>query len=190
MTKENLPEEKLLKLIRSKKTDKGRPFSPETDRAKRHFEIYPLLSAVNGILIVALLGLAGFLAYRVLFTPSTATRPDSIVAPKEDLAQAQTKESIIEKKPLEYYRNQFLKRDLFERPLDQVAASASEDLTKRYKLVGIVLGDVPEAIIEDLTTHSTIFVHPGERLDAVEVQKVEEGRVIFLQEGLEIELKQ
>jgi len=68
--------------------------------------------------------------------------------------------------------------------------SATADLTKRYKLVGIVLGKVPEAIIEDLSTHSTVFVHEGEMLDTVQIRKIEEGRVVFLQEGLEVELKQ
>lgn len=190
MTKENLPEEKLLKLIRSKKTDKEKP-SSAASKTKKSFDVSFFLSAVNGILMVTVLALAGFLAYRIFFAPSKeAKAPAPASNPQVSLVQEQASQDVPEKKPFEYYKSQFLKRDLFERPLDQVAANASVDLTKRYKLVGIVLGDVPEAIIEDLTTRNTMFVHQGERLDAVEVKKIEEGRVIFLQEGLEIELKQ
>lgn len=187
--KENLPEEKLLKLIRVKRPDKQKPPAATLGKTKKSFEVHFFLACVNGILMIGAFALVGFLVYRVFFArpeesvtvpPASSLNPDPV----------QIREAIGEKKPFEYYKNQFSKRDLFERPLDQVAANASVDLTKRYKLVGIVLGAVPEAIVEDLTTRNTMFVREGERLDTVEVKKIEEGRIIFLQEGLEIELKQ
>jgi len=190
MTKENLPEEKLLRLIRLKKTDKEKQPSRSLAQTKRSFDVKAFLGIVNGILTIAALGLTGFLIYHLFFV---LNEKKNIVLDTPAPVKAEAVESrqvVFEKKPFEYYKNQFAKRDLFERPLDQVAANASSDLTKRYKLVGIVLGEIPEAIVEDLTTKNTMFVHEGERLDAVEVKKIEEGRIIFLQEGLEIELKQ
>jgi type II secretory pathway component PulC len=188
---ENMPEEKLLKLIRGKKGIKENPQGKPLVKAKERkaFETRYFFIFLNGLLIAAAIALVGFLTYRVFF--SVKENKSLLLEPAPSvIVENETKGVIPEKPPFQYYKNQFSKRDLFERPLDQVAANASVDLTKRYKLVGIVLGVVPEAIIEDLSTKKTVFIHEGEFLDAVKVQKIEEGRVVFLQEGLEIELKQ
>lgn len=190
MIKENLPEDKLLKLIRVKKPDKDKQVDKVLSRPQKSFELKSVLSLANVLLTIVALVLMGFLAYRVFFAASHKERVVSEALSPSKMEPVQEQETLAERKPFEYYKSQFLKRDLFERPLDQVAANASVDLTKRYKLVGIVLGDVPEAIIEDLVTKNTMFVHQGEHLEAVEIKTIEEGRVIFLQEGLEIELKQ
>lgn len=189
MTKDNLPEEKLLKLIRAQRPGKPRPNAPGASDAKKIWAPQITLRAVNLMLVVTAFSLSGLLAYRVFFAAEQArVVPGVLSAPKAGPLVPQDVSA--DKKPFEYYRAQFAKRDLFERPLDQVAASASSDLTKRYKLVGIVLGDAPEAIIEDQAAKRTMFVHPGDRLDSVEVKTIEEGRIMLLQEGLEIELKQ
>ena len=188
MTKENLPEEKLLKLIRIKRPDKDKQKTQALPKVWKKFEFKHILNFVNVLLAVAALFLVGFLVYCLFFGVEQKER--ATPEPVSSLKTEPTQGAMEEKKPFDYYKAQFLKRDLFERPLDQVAANASVDLTKRYKLVGIVLGDIPEAIIEDSSTKSTMFVHPGEKLDTVEVKTIEEGRIIFLQEGLEIELKQ
>lgn len=190
--RENLPEEKLLKLIRGKKGDKpapsGKSLAKSGERRLPEGKYFFIL--FNALLIVAAVALAGSLVYRVFFSPKENKSLLVEAPPLAEIGEDEPKNIISDKPPFQYYKNQFSKRDLFERPLDQVAANASVDLTKRYKLVGIVLGAVPEAIIEDLGTRTTVFVHEGEMLDAVQVKKIEEGRVVFLQEGLEVELKQ
>jgi hypothetical protein len=188
--RENLPEEKLLKLIRTKKGDEKKPVVKPLVKASRGFDLKYMLPLMNGALTLGALGLMGFLFYHVFFVveEKEAVVFERALPLTEEPLKSQ--EPLAQKKPFEYYNGQFVKRDLFTRPLNEVAANASVDLTKRYKLVGIVLGDVPEAIIEDLTARNTVFVHEGQRLDAVEVKRIEEGRIIFLQEGLEIELKQ
>jgi hypothetical protein len=188
--KESLPEEKLLKLIRGKKSDKERPPAKSIARAPKSFETKYLFSFLNGLLVIGAVALAGSLVYRIFFDMEKNKGLGGEGQVLTEVKGSEPKAAVSPKPPEEYYKNQFAKRDLFERPLDQVAANASVDLTKRYKLVGIVLGPVPEAIIEDLTTNGTVFVHEGEVLDAVQVKKIEEGRVVFLQEGLEVELKQ
>ena len=188
---ESMPEEKLLKLIRGKKVSgeipRGKPLVKPKER--KEFEPKYFFIFLNSLLIAAAVALVSFLVYRMFFS-ATENKSFLLEPAPSAIVDGETKGIISEKPPFQYYKNQFSKRDLFERPLDQVAANASVDLTKRYKLVGIVLGVVPEAIIEDLSTKKTVFVHEGEFLDAVQVQKIEEGRVVFLQEGLEVELKQ
>ncbi len=189
--RENLPEEKLLKLIRTKKGEEQNPLAQPTPKASEGVDLKYFFFLVNGVLILAALGLLGFLAYHLFFVvdEKPLVIPQEVaVTPPDELLEPQG--IVVEKKPFEFYSEQFAKRDLFTRSLKEVAASASVDLTKRYKLVGIVLGGVPEAIIEDLTAKTTKFVHEGDRLDAVEVKSIKEGRIVFLQEGLEIELKQ
>lgn len=190
--KENLPEEKLLKLIRGKKGEKGAVPSRPVIKTPEPPKIEPkyFFNFINSLLAVTVAGLVIFLTYRGIFlsreTKERLTAPLSGKEAEGTGGQGQDGE----KPPLQYYKEQFAKRDLFERPLDQVAANAGLDLTKRYKLVGIFLGATPEAIIEDLATRATVFVHEGDILDTVQVQKISEGRVIFLQDGLEVELKQ
>ena len=188
--KSHLPEEKLLRLIREKSASRSVPAIAKASLRPARADGKFFIGLFYGILILILAGLVSFLAYRIFAEPQpahrllTQTEEKSLEDP--DALPVLAKEIL----PFDHYQEQLTKRDLFERPLAQVAANASVDLTKRYKLVGIVLGDVPEAIVEDLTNKTTMFVHEGERLESVQVKTIEEGRIVFLQEGLEIELKQ
>lgn len=188
--KSHLPEEKLLHLIREKSSGKQLAAPKKAAPKPLQGSGRSWVGVFNGMLVLVLVALSTFFAYRIFLEP----KPDhSLLAlsSEKPLENAETP-LVVEKeiKPLVYYQGQLAKRDLFERPLAQVAANASVDLTKRYKLVGIVLGKPPEAIVEDLTNKTTMFVHEGEWLESVQVKTIEEGRVVFLQEGLEIELKQ
>ena len=187
--KDNLPEEKLLKLIRRQRIEGERAAEKAGTGTKKKFEGKFFLGVVNAALFLCATGLLGYLGYRSFFkTDETKAAIEAVTASAEAAPAPPMPETA--PPPLEVYQAQFNKRDLFERPLEQVAVNASVDLTKRYKLVGIVLGEKPEAIVEDLTSRNTLFIHEGEMLDAVQVKKIEEGHVILLQEGLEVELKQ
>lgn len=190
MMKGHLPEEKLLRLIREKPENKAKPVDQKNVIKPVKKDSKNLFGFLNGVLILILAGLMALLAYSTVDKPQS--QGDRWVKDDEPAPPAAQDPVLVQKeiKPFAHYQGQLETRDLFERPLTQVAANASVDLTKRYKLVGIVLGDVPEAIVEDLTSRTTVFIRPGDRLESVQVKTIEEGRVVFLQEGLEIELKQ
>ncbi|MCX5681333.1 MAG: hypothetical protein NT079_03530, partial [Candidatus Omnitrophica bacterium] len=73
MTKENLPEEKLLKLIRGKKNEKEKPSEKTPAKATKKFESKYFFPLFSGLLILVAVGLAGFLVYRIFFEAKERT---------------------------------------------------------------------------------------------------------------------
>jgi hypothetical protein len=52
-------------------------------------------------------------------------------------------------------------------------------MTKDLKLVGIMPGDEPQAIIEDKKSSQTLFLKEGEMINDVEVKKIMTGKVVL-----------
>ena len=100
----------------------------------------------------------------------------------------------IEVRPFEPYKQTMEGRDVFqapwERPVQEVAASnvSAAELAKQLKLVGILLDKDPKAIVEDLGTHQTFFVSPGERIGNAVVGEIRQDKVILIfgQEKVEL----
>ncbi|HQL41047.1 MAG TPA: hypothetical protein PLO93_01975, partial [Candidatus Omnitrophota bacterium] len=145
MTKSHLPEEKLLRLIREKPENRPKLVDQKAVAKPIKKDNKNLFGFLNGTLILAFIGLMLLLVYSTFDKP----QPQGDRWPKTDeLEPATTQDFVLiqkDVKPFAHYQGQLETRDLFERPLAQVTANARVDLTKRYKLVGIVLGAVPEA---------------------------------------------
>ena len=71
---------------------------------------------------------------------------------------------------------------------EEAAGSAADDLTQSYKLVGIILDQSPQAIIEDIKNKQTLFLFKGEEIGGAILEKIEEGRVILLRNNQRVEL--
>ncbi|MCH7505283.1 hypothetical protein IID04_06600, partial [PVC group bacterium] len=56
-------------------------------------------------------------------------------------------------------------------------------------LVGILLDEKPQAIVQDRRTKSTYYVHEGDRVDEVVVESIQEGSVKFSYQGETFELR-
>ena len=194
------PEEKLLKLIRRK----DRPASAEDSITKQRSRslgisqkedsgnIFKLLEKIF-LWIVALLLV--YIAYEFLFMrhnvnvilKETALTPTEIVLNEAVLP---------EPKPDTYYTEPIQQRDIFG---SSIYGSKTEDskmtinlpeLTKNLRLVGIVLGDTSEAIIEDLELKQTFFLHKGESIKNAIVDDIQESKVILLYGSQKVELVQ
>ena len=53
------------------------------------------------------------------------------------------------------------------------------DLSKDLRLVGIIPGDIPQAIIEDKKNNQTLFLREGETINNIEVKSISTGRVVL-----------
>ena len=59
---------------------------------------------------------------------------------------------------------------------------------KRLKLVGVVLDQEPQAIVENRRTRQTLFLRRGDRVEGAVVKEILEGKVILTYAGQSVEL--
>ena len=83
-------------------------------------------------------------------------------------------------------------RDIFqapwENPQEKGAAPQQDDLQKKLKLVGIVLDEAPQAVVEDQETHETYFLFVGDEIGQARVEEIQEEKVILLLNEEKVEL--
>ncbi|MFH1655816.1 MAG: hypothetical protein ABH954_04320 [Candidatus Omnitrophota bacterium] len=202
------PEERLLRLIRGRKDSDEKPRTAEPVKKKilvdsnlskpfNKFFKNKIVPSLNfkflNILLVSVLIM--FLSYLVLhlFIPSQSRIiriSESVrIEEKKDKADIQ----ISQPKDYEYYNKQFAKRDIFNAPLLDKATgtptASSQQAIQDFKLVGIVLDDQPQVILENSATKETHFLNKGESLDRIEIKDILESKVIVIYGGEEIELE-
>ena len=195
MSRDGLPEDKLLNMIRKK--DKAvSSKNPEVEGALEKnvsggFD--RALRTLNQVMVLIILVLAGYLLYIFI---SSQNKVDDFVVDK-DSSEVNEVASLKERrnKPYEYYAKEIEARDVFSRPEpekeeEKKIVPESVDLSKSLRLVGIVLGDIPEAIIEDIKSKKIFFLHQGDEILEGRVQSIKEGKVILDYKGFEAELFQ
>ena len=71
----------------------------------------------------------------------------------------------------------------------QVTKSSIAELSKDYRLKGVVIVDEPEAIIEDARTQKSQFVKVGDSVGEMKVKEVREGAAVLSYYGEEKEMR-
>ncbi|MBL7171000.1 MAG: hypothetical protein ISS46_03300 [Candidatus Omnitrophica bacterium] len=87
-------------------------------------------------------------------------------------------------KPYSYYGKEIAGKSLFtplviEKPASIVKTEKIEELCKGYQVKGIIMGERPEAFIEDSQSRRTFTVTIGDTIGKLQVKDIKEGRVIF-----------
>lgn len=199
-------EEKLLRLIRKK--DKavapGQRPAPGMDAqgAGRKPEERPAgkdsLTLWNRILVILIIGIWAVILAR--YSSEEKNRPMKHLPAFVDSAGKDTPDSpaggpgVVEAKPFEFYAGKIEGRDVFEAPWEKPApdshapADPALGLSKRLKVVGILLDEDPKAIIEDLETKQTFFLSPKERMGDIVVDEIREDKVIVIFNEEKVEL--
>ena len=197
---DNSPEENLLRHIRQQKTGERRTLRtskpktaalwPEEGQKTTWFRL------ANRFLILLIIVFLGYSIYEIAFNKKEIS--DLNLEATERQIVSPVKEGTFEPaaKPYGYYSKDFLERDIFEsgiyRPEErgtEISSNAPEFL-KKLKLVGILLGDNSEAIIEDLETKQTLFLYKGEQVKEATVEDIEESKVLLRSKDQLIELMQ
>ena len=202
------PEEKLLKLIENPNAAKI-PKSPfrkirfsflainrwlrviKNIGSKERVEQLFNLQFVNKASFVATLVLTVYLVFDFI-----KARPD--LADIYSLHSGrQTKKAKIETASilnLSDYLSQINQRDIFHLvsvKKEQEPPKAKEvfsSLMSNFRLVGIIWGKFPQAMIEDKQENKTLILNPGDEIGKIKVKQILRDRVILGYEDLEMEL--
>ncbi len=200
------PEEKLLKLIRHK--DRASPKEGEAKKSSgsalknpahlaRGEKAVNVIKALDKILLIAASVLSLYIGYEFFFTGKDASalikEPVEIVKDAGDNSAPIVK--VTAPKPSEYYTQPAQARDLFDTALSKKtneikAGSSVPELTKSLRLVGVILGEVSEAVIEDTESRQTFFLRKGESFKNAVIEEIEESKVIISFGGQRIALEQ
>lgn len=201
MADEFSPEEKLLKLIRGERKQKEKqiPDNPAlpVDLVEVKKEKPDYFRFINiGLIIILVVCLAFFL---LDFLNSKANNPitklDSEVMGKRQ-PETISRETTPEEKlpPVPAYPDAIGTRELFKpqasrsRGADNKVSDSAYDKLKDFTLKGIIAGNNPQAIIEDLKNEKTYFLFKGQRMNQIKVEDIKEDRVILDINGEVLEL--
>lgn len=196
--KDNLsPEEKLLNLIKGKKTPKGPALStakPDVQYSAKSLpgahltfpHIQKLMLALTGISLIYLLA--------VFLYPWFGFNEIKLSKAPDDKPEITLSGLELEKKtkPYEFYLQGLGKRQIFSANFAQEETTTSPgvdtDLIKHINLVGIISGENPQAVIEDKNIHKTYYLNKGQSIGELQIEDIKEGRVILNCKGQRYEL--
>ena len=209
--KDNIPpEEKLLKLIKGEKKSLP-PNLAQPDISKKpthvasalkpqiknslysfaHKYLIPIYTQklVMVILLISFIYLITSFVYPWIGL-KTIKLPD---IPEEKLNLEEPKLELKEEpKPYEFYLQALSQRQIFSSPSTLGGASASgvvsADLIKDLNLVGIISGENPQAVIEDKKTHKTYYLNKGQFVGELQIEEIQEGKIIVNYNGQKYEL--
>jgi len=201
------PEEKLLRLIKGEKNQKEEA-APEnkiasnnnnsliSDFAKKIFLNNKILKQatlkpINGVLFTMLFLSVAYLIYSFIFeTPkSTNNRLERAVqlSVKEKPKDKETQGLKI--KNYEEYEKDMSNRNLFSAGSVEEftpGESVNIDMSKKFNLVGVIEGDEPQAIIEDMEMQKTYYLYKGQSFNSAVVKEITKGKVVLNYRGREI----
>lgn len=210
--KDNIsPEEKLLRLIRGDKKPKpvGKALDDTGIDKKTIPSIANLKSPINkstySLARAYLTGgaiqkiMVALMAASVIYAAVSFIRPsaglDKVSLPEAGLKKIDgldfaPKEEL---KPYEFYLEPTKQRQIFgNAPVPEAAipkvATDGTDFIKQINLVGIISGDNPQAVIEDKNTQKTYYVSKGQFIGEIQIEDIQEGKIILNHKGQRFEL--
>lgn len=190
-------EEKLLQLIRgsrqSKKAGGFHPFSSEalfggtTD--SRWLWINRMLSVIVVMMLAALVWRYQVLRQKYVLPAATGSAGKLNAQDVPVMA--------LSSRSFDDVRGIFTSRNIFQPAQAQETADTVQipeeqprmDFNQMYRIAGIVLGDQPTAIVENIQNSTTVFLTVGDSLDNAVVKEIRRDRVILEVDGQIVELK-
>lgn len=187
-----LPEEKLLRLIRKEKKADREPERKDS-LAKMSSKAGVKFSSLNPkkIILTAFIASSLYLIISLIYPLLVVkknilpeVKPEAVVEPKA--------ETIEGPKPYDFYLKGIKEREIFGSSqiavVTKPASTINTDLVKDISLVGIVAGETPQAIIEDKKTQKTYYLTKGQFIGEMQVEDIQEGKIILNYKGERFEL--
>lgn len=209
MKENNLPEEKLLKLIRGKKNlfpavgkETGNVVSLEKkpldiEGAQRgSYSFRFSFSSIRRILAIAL-ALSSLYLLVSFLSPVIFLRKVKIWDISREKSPKIEADFKVEVKPYEFYRKGIIGRQVFKNSALMAGNPGTNpvlsdvnavDAVKDINLIGIVQNNNPQAIIEDKKTQKTYYVTKGQFAGEFQVEEIETEKVILNYKGQRLEL--
>ncbi|MDD5584488.1 MAG: type II secretion system protein N [Candidatus Omnitrophica bacterium] len=192
------PEEKLLNLIKGKKTyTHAHPTrtTPAQSVIVKH-DISVLRRRVFSFFNLRKLAVSLFIGACLFFTATLIqpwlNRKMNSRLPEKKIAASLAVLPRQEVKPYEFYAQAIMNRPLFGAETgnapESAASIAETDLLKDITLVGIISGENPQAIIEDTKNQKTYYLNKGQSIGQVQVEDITQGKIIVKYNGQKYEL--
>lgn len=211
--RENIsPEERLLRLVKqgAKKPGSTPPPTPAATPAsaplplsssaktpastrgtfKRLFSLHSLSNLLLFVLFLSLTGLA-----LNLIMPRKMNKREALPVLSREKEMIKEKDLILKMKPYDYYAQQIGKRVLFAPGIGKKkkgtfgAKSLNlQEIMQNFTLIGIKMGENPQAIIEDKKAKKTYFLKRGDYLGEIEIGDIQKGKVILEYQGESFDL--
>lgn len=200
----SLPEEKLLRLIRGKKSklssaSDGSPAHAAPPAASLSFKRFfsgrgagfPAGLRVDSGKILFVLFISSAVYFAAVLVQPWLGRAKRSFLPKDDFSES-AEIQIKGMKPVDFYLEAVRAKNLFRQTAAPPAARpvvkmAGEDL-KNFILVGVIAGDDPQAVIEDKKNSRTYYVRNGQYVGDFQVQDILEGKIVLSQGDQSFEL--
>ncbi|MGE5308239.1 MAG: hypothetical protein ACM3OC_04075 [Deltaproteobacteria bacterium] len=186
---ENLPEEKLLRLIKGgKKAAVNTPaedmiISRKTGVVRLRFS-YGHLKICAG----ALLAFSLFLLGRALFAPAEPVSEIRLGTGYGQRTPAPEKAGTLDQYLENMDAGAVFKVQMAAGQAGQGKEAVLPELIKDLNLLGIVSGDVPQAVIENKKDQQTYYLTKGQFIDEMRVSDIQENKVILEYKGKHAEL--
>jgi hypothetical protein len=200
MSDNSLPEEKLLKLIRNKKARPQASAELPADKnsepqvfpkrpSNRRLVRFRIVSANNLIFLLFLIACAFYTMS--LISPFINGKEKKSLEPlqeEEVVSNAKT----LEMKPVDFYLSEVQGRDFFHSApavaVERTTVAPPVDPLKDLKLIGVIAGDEPQAIVEDKKNQKTIYLRKGQFIGDLQVEDIQEGKIILKGQDGKLEL--
>lgn len=190
--KDNItPEEKLLRLIRRNKKEEPRPTIKYSlfARVKKYLSFLNIHKVIFFVFVISCVYLVISLIYPIiglkkinLTLVSQEKIIESNISPKNEIV------------PYEYYRKGTENRQIFggvaslESGVPIGISNINVDLVKDINLVGIISDEPPQAVIEDKKAQKTYYLTKGQFIGEIQIEDIQEGKIILNYNGQRFEL--
>lgn len=159
------------------KTQKGIGPVPKKIRKK----VIAYFSLLNKFLIICILGAIIYLVFGYLFPYKSEIVIPGVVSVGERVID----EAPEPQGPLSHYTGVLSQRQMFklyEAPKPKPTGPPKPKVTLQqllggYTFVGIIFGDVPQAIVEERRTGQSFYLTSGQYLGEIKIEKIEKGKI-------------
>jgi len=192
-------EEKLLNFIRQKAqpatSEKNKANVKENAALSGGQEGARFLKLLNRVLVLLAVVCAGYIFFKI-FVSNQNNSADLPAVNIKDAEVAAEPQPVFEIKPLSYYTDLADQRDIFNTSFEKpktdgkpgLTVLPAMDPTKNLRLVGVVLAEEPQAIIEDLDARETLFLSKGDTVKEMVVDDIQESKIVLRYQSQRFEL--
>ena len=197
-------EEKLLRLIRQKKTPilaaepkfvpsgQAKLISSSSDKNGDVAEKF--LKNFNHLLVIAVLGAAVYVGSDYYKNRDNRNTPFPVEVKSTVTEPASATLALPEQKPFEYYQDKIAARNIFQAPWEKSSTNNPTSpvnlskLTDEISVVGIIIDKDPKVIVLDKKKNETQMLSKGETIKGATLETIEDSRVIFSYNNERVEM--
>ena len=153
-------------------------------------EISKLLKNIEYLFIAVILFCLGYMGYFFLMKNNTSNQTFKTNIPQQLVDQTMQDFVAPATKPYEVYSDKINTRDIFTQHIVvpvKPTVSLSQ-LPPNFKIVGIVMGQSSQVIVEDSNTHETYFINKNTPQGGIALEKMEKDKVFLNYQGQSIQV--